>query len=492
MSALWLTPSTLVQALALALLHSLGQVALLALLASVLLAATPRRGAALRHALAMGVLLAMLAIPAATFLHFLQEASAGALDGSLAPMTAVTALPGLSGGDAAALAALLSALWLGGVALMLLRHYGGWRLLASLEKAPHRLLPPPLQRRVLAMQGALGISRTVLVRLAEEVAAPFTARLWRPVIWLPLSLLAQLPVEQLEALIAHELAHIRRLDWLWNGLQCLVESLLFFHPGVWWLGRRIREERELACDDLAVAACGNAIALAEALAELERHRHPLPRLVLAAHGGSLMQRITRLLTGSTPNSRWRLPAVLVILLGSGAVLAAQVALSGNASPDSHFQSTTTGDLGPGDERVINFKDRHYRAVVDAKGKLTEEYTIAGKPQPIDAATRKWLDEMTHIAVAPPPPPPPPGVAPPPPPVLPPPPPAPPAPPVKQAGVADVTLPTPSAPPPVPPAPPAPPAPPVAPIKAVLPTPPAPPSQAALPTPPAVPAKPAAN
>ena len=161
------------------------------------------------------------------------------------------------------------------------------------------------------------------MRLAAEIASPFTARLFRPVIWLPLSLLTRLPTDQVEALLAHELAHIQRLDWLWNGLQCVLESLLFFHPGAWWLSRRIRQEREHACDDLAVAACGNAIALAEALAELELHRHHFPRLVLAAHGGSLMKRITRLLAGSTSGSRWRLPAGIAVLVVSGALLATQ-------------------------------------------------------------------------------------------------------------------------------------------------------------------------
>ena len=75
-----------------------------------------------------------------------------------------------------------------------------------------------------------------------------------------------MPREQVEALLAHELAHIRRLDWCWNTTQCVIESVLFHHPAMWWLSRRIREEREHACDDLAVAVCGDPVVLAEALA----------------------------------------------------------------------------------------------------------------------------------------------------------------------------------------------------------------------------------
>ena len=88
--------------------------------------------------------------------------------------------------------------------------------------------------------------------------------LLRPVVWLPLSLLARLPAEQVEALIAHELAHIARLDWLWNGVQCVIESLLFFHPAAWWLSRRIRlsatNERELCLIHASVLVRVDAIA----------------------------------------------------------------------------------------------------------------------------------------------------------------------------------------------------------------------------------------
>ena len=156
---------------------------------------------------------------------------------------------------------------------MLARHIGGLRAIAAMERGPFEPLPPAWQRRVEELRAALGIARTVAVRLSAEVASPFAARLLRPVIWLPLSMLSRVPAEQVEALLAHELAHIARRDWLWNGVQCVIEALLFYHPAAWWLGRRIRQEREHACDDLAVAACGDAIALAEALAALECERH---------------------------------------------------------------------------------------------------------------------------------------------------------------------------------------------------------------------------
>jgi hypothetical protein len=332
----------------------------------------------------------------------------------------------------------LALLWLVGVAGMLLRHVGGWRVVGGLEKQPFACLPEEWQRRVDRLCVAMRIGRDVSVRLSTTVVGPFTARWIRPVVWLPVSLLTQLPRDQLEALLAHELAHVARLDWLWNGLQCLVESLLFFHPAAWWLGRRIRIEREHACDDLAVAACGDAIALAEALVQLECRRQPVPRLVLAAHGGSLMQRITRLVSGPPSRGTWGTRAGIVLVLAVGTLVAAQVGMAGSGRSGLHIRSTTDGALGPGDMREITARgidgDRYYRADVDAKGQRVEVYTRDGKPAPIDAGVRAWLAEIDRLSMPPPPPPPPPL-----PPQVPPPPPAPPPPPQITDSVAFQSL-----------------------------------------------------
>jgi hypothetical protein len=98
----------------------------------------------------------------------------------------------------------------------------------------------------------------------------------------------------LEAILLHELAHIRRHDYLVNLIQTATETLLFYHPAVWWVSRRVRVEREYCCDDVAAVTCGNTLTYARALAELEQCRQPALRLALAASGGSLLQRIHRL------------------------------------------------------------------------------------------------------------------------------------------------------------------------------------------------------
>lgn len=324
--------------IATALLNSLWQCALLALVAALVLQMLNRRSAALRHAAGMGFLLAMAGLPAWTFLQYLLQPAVD-INSRVLPASpeigvAVGVFPQPSSGWAAA----LCGLWLMGVVFMLVRHLGGLWWIDRLERREFQPLPPEWQKRLDALQRTMGITRKIVVRVAENVLVPFTARLFRPVIWLPLSLLTRLPREQIEALLAHELAHVHRLDWLWNGIQCFVEALLFFHPGVWWLSRRIREEREHACDEAAVSACTDAVVLSEALAALARDRQLGPRLLLAADGSPLMNRIAHLLSGASTPARTWVPAGLVVLVAAGAVLVAPLGV-GYAAPSHPTEPT---------------------------------------------------------------------------------------------------------------------------------------------------------
>lgn len=391
----------LASALAQALLHSLWQLTLIAGLASLgfnALAAAPARS---RHALGMACLLAMLLAPVATFLLCWPSAgpvTVGELPGFGEPATAA-----LAGAVAPSwqdwLLVALSQLWLVGVALMALRQLGGWRLLQRIEAQPFAEIPPHWQARVDALVAALGIGRRVSVRLARHVASPFTTHALRPVIWLPLALLTRLPVDQVEALLAHELAHIRRFDWCWNALQCLAEGLLFHHPALWWLSRRIREEREHACDDLAVSACGDAVALAEALAGLQRSRLPSP--VLAARGGGLLKRVEHLLAGTPRPANWRATAALGFAACCAVLVALQVAPPAHLLTNLSVDASSSGALTPGNHRdyrasYLGEKSRHYRISMDAGGRVQETYSEGGEPRPIDAGVRTWLAAMVAM------------------------------------------------------------------------------------------------
>ena len=145
------------------------------------------------------------------------------------------------------------------------------------------------------MHDCLGVNRAV--RFAESilVEVPTVIGFLRPIVLLPASAVSGLTTQELEFVLAHELAHVRRHDWMINLTQIVIEALLFYHPVMWWVSNEIRKERENRCDDLAVAVCGNPPTCARALAHLEELRGTSPVVALTATGGSLLTRIRRLL-----------------------------------------------------------------------------------------------------------------------------------------------------------------------------------------------------
>src|SRR5256714_12762778 len=158
-----------------------------------------------------------------------------------------------------------------------------------------RPAPQPCGDAVTRLAARLRVTRPVQVLESAMVQVPAVVGWVRPVVLLPASALTGLPPLQLDALLAHELAHVRRYDYLVNLLQSAIETLLFYHPAVWWVSRRVRDEREHCCDDVAVAACGDAHFYATALLGMERLRNPMPALSMAAAGGSLVERVRRLM-----------------------------------------------------------------------------------------------------------------------------------------------------------------------------------------------------
>jgi TonB family protein len=162
----------------------------------------------------------------------------------------------------------------------------------------------------------MGVQRKVRALMSSMVESPSVVGWLRPVILLPPATLMGLTSLQLEAIIAHEIAHIRRYDYLVNMVQMLVETLLFYHPAVWWTSKRMRLERELCCDDLAVRFCGNPLRYAKALTRLERLRLSTPNVAMASTGGPLLYRIQRLVgVNGKEHGPSRLPALLAIGIG---------------------------------------------------------------------------------------------------------------------------------------------------------------------------------
>ena len=293
----WLSPD-MIQALGWTLIHFLWQGLALALLFQAVVPFC--RTAHARYNLAFATLAAMAVAPVATF--FGLNAIAGGIDPvQLGIDIADETLDAVSAGDDAPASPWLRGLvvvWLAGVAALSLRVAGGWYVAHSLRHRATEALPSHFCARFERLRARLGISRPVKFLQSALVNAPAVVGWLRPVVLIPASAVIGLTPAQLEAVIVHELAHIRRFDALANLLQVAVETMLFYHPAVSWISRRIRVEREHCCDDVAVAASGDALGYARALASLEEWR-ALPAmdssLVLAASGGVLKHPISRLL-----------------------------------------------------------------------------------------------------------------------------------------------------------------------------------------------------
>jgi beta-lactamase regulating signal transducer with metallopeptidase domain/protein associated with RNAse G/E len=301
----WFAPDTL-RTLGWSLLHFVWQGFALAAVASV--AFTLFRRAAARYIVGVLTLFAMVASVAVTFVLLLNSESALQATEAVATPVVVfvqrtfTAQPAqlvLAGTptvkslSAQALPWLVE-FWLAGVLFFTLRTAGGLIYLERLRRAASISVAPALLAKCRELQTRLGITRIIRFCECRWLDAPAVIGWFRPVVLLPVRALTGLTEDQIEAVIAHELAHIRRFDSFVNLFQVVAESILFFHPAVWWLNKRVRTERENCCDDVALAACGNHLGYARALTTMEQWR-TAPAFSLAANGSPLAARIARIL-----------------------------------------------------------------------------------------------------------------------------------------------------------------------------------------------------
>lgn len=331
----WLSPSVL-RCLAFSLLHFLWQGTALAALAYVAMALC--RSAAARYATGVAALMLMLAAPISTFFLLRSQEQSSPLDQEIgstlrfapsAPATALLINDAATHRDTARSYSLwLVELWFAGVALLSLRSAGGILVVERLRRKDTAPITRDLLGLCLALQRRMGLTRTIRFCETLQLDAPAVAGWIRPVVLLPVSALTGLTGVQLEAVIAHELAHIRRHDAFVNLSQVAVETLLFYHPAVWWLGKRVREEREHCCDDAAVAVCGNAASYAHALTQMAETKWA-PGMAMAANGSPLVERIARLLGSSSKSQSLRAANLSTGVLCLSAALLAGAALMGS-------------------------------------------------------------------------------------------------------------------------------------------------------------------
>ncbi|HEY2093837.1 MAG TPA: M56 family metallopeptidase [Thermoanaerobaculia bacterium] len=323
--------SPLAQSIGWALLHLVWQGAIVAAILAAALALMGRRTANARYAISCAAL-ALLPILAAITAWRAYEEPPLPLEGGAAILRAQT-LP-LDVAKAAAVHATRATLrsfgeiahdalpnvvllWLVGVTVLSIRLVVSWSRIKKLALTAEPA-SETWQRTLARLASGLALQRGVAILESAAVEVPTVIGWLKPLILLPLSTISALKPEEIEMLLAHELAHIRRHDFFVNLMQTAVETLMFYHPAVWWMSHRIRVEREHCCDDMAIETCGSALRYARALTHLEELRAHQTELALAANGGSLLTRIRRLVvsgddTGSD-TSRWGAAAAVLAVV----------------------------------------------------------------------------------------------------------------------------------------------------------------------------------
>jgi beta-lactamase regulating signal transducer with metallopeptidase domain len=339
------------QALSWTLIHFLWQGAAIGLAAFLVLRAF-RLTSAARYAVGIGALILMLAAPLATFAVFLQEASRIP---QLLPSSSESGTPTVRiDGESPAFGApalseketpvlplsrvipsyLVAVFWLAGVAALSARLLGGWLVAQRILNRAVCPVAPEIHALAHRLTVRFPLRRFVRIIESATVSAPLTIGWLKPVVLLPATALTGLTPDQIVALLAHEFAHIRRHDYLVNLLQSAVETLLFYHPAVWWASSHVRREREHCCDDAAIRICDRlvyATALADLAAAAIQHR-----VAMAASGGPLLGRVNRILgnpEGAVRGSAGWVPAFVIMLI-AGMIAPSALTPAGSVFPEA--------------------------------------------------------------------------------------------------------------------------------------------------------------
>lgn len=352
-----LVASPAIQMFGWALLHSLWQGIILAILLKGVLSLSRKASSNSRYLMACLTLLLMLILPISTALWSnsgKQSADSGKVlfqNEQTATLSATALQTNISETEPSynlliyqaerQLLPWLVFIWLIGVFISSLRLFGIWTYTQRLKRSRKHPVLEQCGETFEKLCRQLQISKSIILLESALVKVPTVIGWLKPTILIPSCALTGLTPQQFELILAHELAHIRRNDYLFNLFQTIIETFLFYHPAVWWVSSRIRNERENACDDLAVGLSGDAVVYARTLVAMERLRKANPSLVMAADGGSLTQRIHRLVGVEMPHSKpfagiWVVILISIFLVSFGVT-------------KQNSSSTTE----PGSEEILN-------------------------------------------------------------------------------------------------------------------------------------------
>jgi GWxTD domain-containing protein len=341
-----------------------------------------------RYPLACMALAAMAVAPPLTFL--------------LLPNTHKTGAWTISAAESQRLLPAVVALWSLGVLAFSIRLLGGWRFTARLRSTAHPA-SAEWQQNLENLAARVGAKRPIRLLVSSLVDVPTVVGWLRPVILVPVEFLTGMSVEYITALLAHEIAHIRRHDYLASVLQSVAEAVLFYHPAVWWISGQIRAERELCCDDVAVAVSGDVLTFARALAQLESAQPTRLKPALAANGGSLVNRIRRLIEPAQatannlpgPGAAWAMTLLWLAGVGVAAVHGAQTPVAKPPVVNLKPLPANPVAVQPSPFVALKAKARNtllYDPVFSAQ--LAQPQSQGGAPveDQLQLPLRKWLNE----------------------------------------------------------------------------------------------------
>lgn len=258
--------------------------------------------------------------------------------------------------------------WCIGVALFSVRPVWGLICVRNLLRTGVFPVDPDVERLLHRLCERMRVRQRVTLLTSAVVRSPVVVGCLRSVILVPVSLIASIPAGQLEAILAHELAHVRRLDYLVNLFQSLIETFFFYHPMVWWLSNRIRTERENCCDDVVVTVLGNRIEYGRALLAVEEFRGTAASgLAMGLRDGSLITRVRRLMAqNGQENPRSPVSVVAATLIITGIVITLFCSTTKTQAQEGRKPNAsvvTEGTKAPADEGTKTGSDQ--KKAVDA-------------------------------------------------------------------------------------------------------------------------------
>ncbi len=317
------------------------------------------------------------------------ERGGGSASQPLPPVAA----PG-QGGPGGALRWLVAA-WAVGVALSAARAARAWWGLRSCRRRARPVCDPAWGRRIASLCSAFGASRAVRVLVSATAPVPMVVGWIKPCVLIPAGLFSGLSVAQLEAILAHELAHVRRWDYLANLLQAAVEVVFFFHPAVWWISAAARREREHCCDDAAARHCGDPLRYARALAALEEWcgTGEPSTLAVPASGSPLLARVRRLVAEPERHCSVSAPGLvglITALVAAAWAAGAHLANAGDSPESSKLEEPDPAEVGfaPAPDHGMAGSLIRRWAQLEGEGSPLPESRVAG----VRRAIGQWIEE----------------------------------------------------------------------------------------------------